>query len=370
MDKKSKAQNCVVVIPVYKSNLSEYEVISLKNNINKFKGYDISVIVPQGLDVSEMTTYLDQKLSIITFDKDYFKGFDGYNRLMLSEVFYSKFSEYKYILICQLDVFVISDKLEYFLNKKFDYIGAPIVSCHPWKNELKSINGGFSLRNVARTLSFLKKHREQADAWKYAEDQFFQCVIQEDDDYIIADVKTALLFSFDRFDQLSFRLNNNKYPMAVHAWFKGDLEWQQKHLTSMLPKDFIWPHHMTFEEKRKPLEKFIINNKYIALYGAGESGRRYREFIKYYHKDVDCYIVSDGQPKLENLDGKPVLFLSEIANTNLGIIITIDSMYRKMPDFEEILKRKGFMNVYNPDVETSLSVTEKLLQIRYKNYKN
>ena len=363
-------KDCVVVIPVYKNSFTDVEVISLKRIVNILNEYDIVIIIPEGLDISAFNIYLTAEINIIKFNRNYFNGFDGYNTLMLSETFYQTFIKYKYVLICQTDVFVLSNKLDYFIDLNMDYIGAPIVSCHPWKNELKSINGGFSLRNVARTLSFLEKHREQADAWKYAEDQFFQCVIQEDDDYIIADVKTALLFAFDRFDQLSFRLNNKKYPMAVHAWFKGDLEWQQKHLTSMLPKDFIWPHHMTFEEKRKPLEKFIINNKYIALYGAGESGRRYREFIKYYHKDVDCYIVSDGQPKLENLDGKPVFFLSEIANTNLGIIITIDSMYRKMPDFEEILKRKGFMNVYNPDAETSFSVTEKLLQIRYKNQKN
>lgn len=92
----------------------------------------------------------------MTFATKYFKNIFMYSRLLLSEHFYSRFSEYEYMLVVQPDVWILSedDKLDYFMQFAYDYIGAP------WKQEEKLypviFKGMNHLEKVAKKWEYLQ----------------------------------------------------------------------------------------------------------------------------------------------------------------------------------------------------------------------
>ena len=115
-----------VVIPIYKpryADLDWYEKISLERCIKVLGHHPIIFIAPDDREFDYLPTEIDY--SIERFEQNYFSGRNGYNILMLNPNFYNRFRDYEYILICQLDAFVFSDRLEEFCRLGYDYIGAP-----------------------------------------------------------------------------------------------------------------------------------------------------------------------------------------------------------------------------------------------------
>ena len=113
-----------VIIPVYKTSLDAYERISLDRTIEVLGKHDIYIVHPEDLDTGFLTE-LYPNLKFRAFPPEYFKGIMGYNRLMLSEEFYSAFSDYEYILICQSDAYIFRDELNDWCEAGYDYVGAP-----------------------------------------------------------------------------------------------------------------------------------------------------------------------------------------------------------------------------------------------------
>ena len=113
-----------IIIPIYQEKLSKTEEISLAQSIRILGSHPIVIIKPKSLNISHLQQQYPQ-ISFENFDDTYFKGTLSYNRLMLSEEFYSRFLAYEYMLIYQLDAFVFRDELEYWCAKGYDYIGAP-----------------------------------------------------------------------------------------------------------------------------------------------------------------------------------------------------------------------------------------------------
>src|SRR5690554_154563 len=141
-----------VIIPIYKNTLNELEATSLKQSFKILKNHHFSLICPENLDIQPILNFeKNNTIEVVRFPNEYFKGIEGYNRLMLSEEFYEKFLESKYILICQTDVIVIKDELEYWCSKNYDYINAPWIasSRNFWNKSMRSEE-----RRVGKECSF------------------------------------------------------------------------------------------------------------------------------------------------------------------------------------------------------------------------
>jgi hypothetical protein len=91
-------------------------------------------------------------IQISYFPEAYFKNISGYNKLLLSPVFYSRFIDYKYICICQFDTFIFRDELSYWCKKSYDYIEAP------WLYKEKNFNIRKSKFGAIRKLLGMKHH--------------------------------------------------------------------------------------------------------------------------------------------------------------------------------------------------------------------
>ena len=108
----------IVVVPLYTTQLSADDVVSLERTIAVLGKHPLAVVCPEGLDLSPLDNLLHPGTPAVErFPPTYFKGVEGYNQLMLSTQFYSRFAGYEYLLICQTDAFVFEDKLEILVRE-------------------------------------------------------------------------------------------------------------------------------------------------------------------------------------------------------------------------------------------------------------
>ena len=199
-----------IVIPIYKplSLLSEFEAASLRQVLKVCPTRQLVLVCPDDLDVSAYLTI--HQFETKRFAKENFESVKTYNKLCQNADFYRAFDT-DYILLYQLDAWIFEDKIDYFVEKGFDYIGSPHQDyIH---QGLVVGNGGFSLRKCAAFINVC----EQTD--------FTQCrqtwediVFTNDcaDMLSIADLDTAYECGWQ---QLPARHMSRlgKLPMATHS---------------------------------------------------------------------------------------------------------------------------------------------------------
>ena len=217
-----------IVIPIYRSEFSDAERISLKQVVTVLGHYDIYFAMPYSLKIN--ITGIQNEC----FSDSFFKSVKTYNSLMLDKQFYQRFIKYKYILIYQLDAFVFSDKLEFFCNMDFDYIGAPWLNgafyyLSQEKNIWRVGNGGLSLRKVQSSIELLSREDDEIlSTFKSNEDLFFS--ISQCKEFRTAPVEVALQFSFEAEVRKCFQLAGNKIPFGCHAWEKYDFDFWKPYI--------------------------------------------------------------------------------------------------------------------------------------------
>lgn len=240
-------KDCIVLIPVYKDNLSEYEIISLKRCLSVLRDYDIHIFSYEGLNTPNINKLLHKRKPDILwdyFDKRYFEGIAGYNELMMNAGFYDKYrKDYKYMLIYQLDCYVFENSLSKFTKLGYDYIGAPLPDefsesisekfSSAFNQKINTrffMNGGLSLRKIE---TFYEVCNEIDERWKkWNEDLLFSIMVPNP-----ADKNVALQFAFECYPKECYEETNHTLPMGCHAWYKcggggsglyDDLFWYKK----------------------------------------------------------------------------------------------------------------------------------------------
>lgn len=268
--------NLVVIVPIYKNTLSKEDLISLLLCSKHLNRYDIIVISPESLREDEKHLMMIEQYNLNTkyFNNFFFSGIDGYNKLMLDLIFYESFSEYRYMLICQLDTLIFSGDLSYWMNKDYDYVGSPWVA-NGENIILDSMgNGGLSLRKVSKFVEVLKSKE-----FYYSNAKFFGTSTRaglknllllrlfyklksvnyslnfkgvflmfytnnEDvfwaffakfftDDFKLSTVEDALKFSFEENPSFCLNANNYELPFGCHAWERYDVDFWIKNVEEL-----------------------------------------------------------------------------------------------------------------------------------------
>jgi hypothetical protein len=252
---------CVVVIPIHSDNPSNEELISFKQCFNVLKKHSIKIIAPKGLNL-DIYRQVVASIEVIEIDPIWQSSIEKYNKLKLSWFFYNLFREFDYLLTYELDAFVFKDEIEFWCEKKYDYIGAPWFLGYnlPLSNDFIGVgNSGFSLRKISsmriairkiyfedgnynllpkkKRLSakierlrfylniFRKENRTIQKAMHFNEDWFVSFVIPKYIvDFNIAPINDAIKFSFEVQPSYLYELNNKNLPMGCHAWQKYDFE--------------------------------------------------------------------------------------------------------------------------------------------------
>lgn len=100
----------------------------------------------------------------------------------------------------------------------------------------------------------------------------------------------------------------------------------------------------SFEDLRRhmlrgALEIFGRKYDHIYIYGVGEMEKKHRSILP----EFEAYIVSDGHKKKPEMNGKKVIYLSEIEyGENVGIIVCLNEKNREQ--VVAMLQKKGFLN--------------------------
>jgi len=268
-------QSIVVVIPVYKkfSTLSLSELGSLQQCFLILKKREIYLVGPASLNFKEYLNYarsMGINLKIKEFNSKYFRNIKGYNKLLLSKGFYDKFSLWEYILIYQLDAWIFTDQLNFWVNKNYDFVGAPLFEgFHEGKSTtfVKGLNGGFSLRAVQTSIRLIKRMKKirfiflvckmisfspvntlkriillfnlkekfyikSIEKLQYPllfksinEDIYWSRFLEEIFfDFKVPDPLTASKFSYEVKPKYLYTLNDGSLPVGCHAWEKFEPE--------------------------------------------------------------------------------------------------------------------------------------------------
>jgi len=232
-----KQPNCAVLIPIYKNQLDEDELFSVKTSLSNLQGHDIFWVAPKGIDLS----FYDENFGFIEpqyFEADYFKNISGYNKLLTSAFFYKTFIDYEFCLICQPDAIVLKPELNKWLATPHDYIGAPWpngYSLHinttriPIPDGIRCTafvgNGGLSLRRNQACINLLNEFSDISKSWRvqgHAEDLFFGFLSTISEEFSVPNIITAANFSHDIEPKYLEKLISNRIPFGVHAWSKYD----------------------------------------------------------------------------------------------------------------------------------------------------
>lgn len=234
-----------VIVPAYKAVPDADEQKCFERICRIFHDYPIVLCNPQDLDTSYYRKVYPP-LRFLSMNKDYFLSTAAYNRLMLSSEFYAAFlKQYDYILICQLDVWVFRNNLPQWIDKNYDYIGAPwhnralhLIQYFTVKQGIKTVfralkgrnfnhavgNGGFSLRKVQAFFEICKTN--QTSIWKANEDYFWSFLAKHPDGTklrVPTDTEAAA-FCIET-DARHYMKDRTLPPMAVHAYKKYDFSY-------------------------------------------------------------------------------------------------------------------------------------------------
>lgn len=355
-----------IVIPIYKEELLELESISLLQMTKVFVDYDKFFVMPFSLKKYPLVKEIER----IWFDNKWFKNSSCYSKLLMNTQFYEIFIQYKYILIYQLDAFVFEDKLKYFCDLDYDYIGAPwlcgLKIYHNYQYNILHVgNGGFSLRNVVKCIELIKQKQK-----------FFQQYINEDiffslgssEKFRVAPIRIALEFSFEREVRKCFELNENKLPFGCHAWERYDLEFWKPYLEeygykiekSYLLKgnedfileeeyekkrneSFFWEHICT----RGALEKlFSKKQRDIYIWGAGEKGHFVGKLFSNTNVKIKGFLDNDKKWIGTYIESYQVLSTENLSK-NIACAYIIIAMDKYKNDVAKQLEEMGCR--YNKD---------------------
>jgi hypothetical protein len=161
---------CCILVPLYTTNWKIEEIRSLARCLtilSRFhfvfaykSSYDIDlVLAPWRPLVDRLSSW-----SILPLDDGLLSSVASYNLLMLCADLYRNLVSWDYVLVYQLDAWILSGNLEEWLESDFTYVGAP------WCPHLGSDscgisgvgNGGLSLRKVPEMISILSSKRSRS----------------------------------------------------------------------------------------------------------------------------------------------------------------------------------------------------------------
>lgn len=261
MPAATPAPRAAVAIPVYKTDLSAQERLSIDRTVELLGHHAVFLVGPVALKpwMDTLARRYGGRLACLPFDDHFFAGIAGYNALMRDRGFYTAFAAYSHLLIAQTDALVLSDRLEAWCRSDYSYIGAPwLVGGSEPELPLRFAgvgNGGFSLRRIDHFLRVLGTPRripntlksrsgspapvsrlvrrikhEWILAWNVGslfptsnEDAFWGVLVPAVCPFFrVPSAEQAIDFAFEVAPRWLYELNGQRLPFGCHAWERCD----------------------------------------------------------------------------------------------------------------------------------------------------
>ncbi|WP_158827759.1 DUF5672 family protein [Mucilaginibacter lacusdianchii] len=235
-----------VVIPIHLEEPPELEKISLAQTLSVLHNFPITFMATANLDTSWYENFCRGK-AVITFERFDWKGHGPFGELMTSHLFYKRFLNYQYMLICHLDAFVFRNELEKWCDLGYDYIGSVIYNTF-WHGRDGIIhklagfkypeyfgNGGFALKKVSTFYRITFEHRRYIAFFHWVRklrkqgflnDLFFcQHFPKLSSSFSMPPKHIAQQFgaAYENWPETDLPFNNrqtNSLPFGIHGWIQ------------------------------------------------------------------------------------------------------------------------------------------------------
>ncbi len=158
------SSSCCIVVPVHTINWSAEEKTAMVVCLRKLAAYDFVFVHKESISSETILhsclfdTPKDVSLKFMPVCDAELSSIAAYNRLLLSLWFYQAFAEWEYMLLFQLDAWILNGDLKSWIEKSYSYVGAPWASnLGPDKNcpHIGVGNGGLSLRCIRDMIKVL-----------------------------------------------------------------------------------------------------------------------------------------------------------------------------------------------------------------------
>ena len=220
-----------ILIITHYPTLNKYQKISLIQCLKIFGNkYPIYIICPFGMNKDEYISY-SNKLIFHEVKASNLESYHAFNHFKINPLLYLKYLKYKFVLFYELDAFVFEDQLEYWISKGYSLIGAPWFEKYYLADENSRIigqgNGGFSLRNtlqcfIGTFFSYLLRS-PKTKKLKIQEDIYLtNHILKYFPGARFPEIEESLRFAIDSNPEKAFKMNKNRIPFGIHAWYKND----------------------------------------------------------------------------------------------------------------------------------------------------
>lgn len=246
-----KQVSVTVVIPIYKEQPSELEIVSLDQTLAVLGHYPIAFMASEDLDTTWYQEHCRGKAAV-RIERFAWEGYQGYVNLMIAPEYYRRFQAYEYLFMCQLDAFAFRDELPYWCSLGYDFVGAVIYN-DTWPSITSRMrqlmgfntpayfaNSGFCLKKVESFIRMTSRFRHYISFYRWV--NRLRGVHEFYDDLFISQHFPRLSSRFrmppksvaERFgaDYMEYdpgRLpfhnqNNENLPFGVHGWIQRELD--------------------------------------------------------------------------------------------------------------------------------------------------
>lgn len=160
--------SCCIFVPLYKLQWTPVEIAALTRCISLLRQYHFILAHKASHDYHEVLQWWTETLplldswSLLPLDDIHLSSISHYNRLMLSVDFYARIASWDYVLVFQLDAWILSGNLSEWLSRGYTYVGAPWcphLGGDPDCIAMGVGNGGLSLRNIHEMIKILGSPR-------------------------------------------------------------------------------------------------------------------------------------------------------------------------------------------------------------------
>lgn len=364
---------CIVAVPVYKNDMTEFEEVSLKQCFKILSSHDICFFGPENCRDYYITRFPIALYEV--FEDHFFLSTESYSDLLLDKDFYNRFIDYEYILIYQLDAFVFSDRIMNFCSKGFDFIGAPIRG-KGW-GKFHVGNGGLSLRKVESAIrmieikqDILNNADDESILLEYEDTFFGYCGYNPELEFVVPDIYTAGEFAAALDVGHAIRnIKNRKIPFGCHEWNRLNYQvWKpliEAEGYSLPEVSNVNNRDVMENERQKRLNLFIfhvlkhssdaelkrykdalgLNNKNnIYIRGTGGFAQDALRILRLLQVEVDGFV--DKKAAFESFGEKKVFDLQHVSNLKESFIVIGTIKYEKEIEYELItdgkIKHKDF----------------------------
>ncbi|TLU99172.1 DUF5672 family protein [Dyadobacter luticola] len=174
-----------VLIPILDPQINPTEEKLLHHCLETLEKYPLIFVTFEGADLSIVREH-NEDIDVIYFPKKYFESRDTLSQLFLLEDFYEHFNWSEFLLIHELNSWIIRDELHYWCKQGYDYLRAdpffggsrnvgenPFARLGGLKEEEKRLIGqgytdnGLYLCRIEQMTKTLKNKRKEAHQYRH-----------------------------------------------------------------------------------------------------------------------------------------------------------------------------------------------------------